>query len=194
MNVARSRSHSVRRTSRLAGIDVNPTVAPPVTLTRRPATRRTASPSAHRAAVYVATPSFDGAHWDETERAKDKPTIQHTFETLTSTSKRQTFARRGQRRQGHALQRSHRDLYDSPSRSVRLILNWPTGRDKSTRASTGPYSMITASHSVQGAVRWSALRGDGSRAPSLRRRLRAAGTSDVKSDDMKGRERAYRGD
>jgi len=30
----------------------------------------------------VATPSFDGAHWDETERAKDKPTIQHTFATL----------------------------------------------------------------------------------------------------------------
>ncbi len=60
-------------------------------------------------AVYVATPSFDGAHWDETERAKDKPTIQQTFETLNvdgQNGKRMLAGR--QRWQGHAVQRSHR--------------------------------------------------------------------------------------
>jgi len=68
----------------LGGIDVNPTVgtsghadqADPATRPYRKTRPRT------EPAVYVATPSFDGAHWDETERAKDKPTIQHTFETL----------------------------------------------------------------------------------------------------------------
>ena len=67
-----------------AGIEVNAAVGTSGHDDQRdPATRpyRKTRPRTEPA-VYVATPSFDGAHWDETERAKDKPTIQQTFETL----------------------------------------------------------------------------------------------------------------
>ena len=72
----------LRRAPRLGGHRGQPRSAPRVTPTRRTGDRRRKTRPRTEPAVYVATPSFDGAHWDETERAKDKPTIQQIFATL----------------------------------------------------------------------------------------------------------------
>ena len=61
-------------------------------------------------AVWVSTPVFDGAHWDEVEQSGEQGTIKHLFETMhtdgAGTSPAPSTGRR--RRQGHALRRPHR--------------------------------------------------------------------------------------
>ena len=71
------------------GIEVNPTVGTSGHADQNDTATRPYRKTRPRTepAVYVATPSFDGAHWDETERAKDKPTIQHPSRRSTSTVK-----------------------------------------------------------------------------------------------------------
>ncbi len=69
---------------------------------------RTKTPSS----TLVATPVFDGAHWDEEEQAGKHPTIQTIFENLTPRVAVRRV-RRGrppdpERRQDHPLQRPHR--------------------------------------------------------------------------------------
>jgi len=132
-----------------AGIDVNPTVgtsghadqADPATRPYRKTRPRT------EPAVYVATPSFDGAHWDETERAKDKPTIQHTFETLNVDGQNGKRLLDGDNDGKVTLYNGRTgELYDSPiSVGYAYILKLAHMVDDKIHArSTGPYSMITA--------------------------------------------------
>ena len=75
---------------------------------------RTKTPSS----TLVATPVFDGAHWDEEEQAGKHPTIQTIFENLTPESRVPRVRRRRppdpERRQDHALQRSHRRALRQP--------------------------------------------------------------------------------
>ncbi|MEA2843268.1 MAG: DNA-directed polymerase subunit beta, partial [Actinomycetota bacterium] len=59
------------------GWEGNDLAAEPIRGTERK-TRPVTEPS-----VWVSTPVFDGAHWDEVEDAGDHPTIQKIFETLT---------------------------------------------------------------------------------------------------------------
>ena len=58
-------------------------------------------------ATFVATPVFDGAHWDEDETAGKHPTIQSILENLNPEIGRRRPPHR-HRRQDHAVQRSHR--------------------------------------------------------------------------------------
>ena len=69
-------------------------------------------------ATLIATPVFDGAHWDETDQAGKHPTIQHIFENLHPESIARRVRRRRPadpaRRQDHALQRPHRRALRQP--------------------------------------------------------------------------------
>ncbi len=95
-------------------------------------------------AVHVATPAFDGAHWDEEAQAGRHPTIQRILETLTPETGD------GQRmigRDGKATLYNGRtgEPYDSPitvGYVYMLKLNHLVD-DKIHARSTGPYSMIT---------------------------------------------------
>jgi len=95
-------------------------------------------------AVHIATPAFDGAHWDEQDQAGKHPTIQHILETLHSES------RDGGRligRDGKATLYNGRsgEPYDNPitvGYVYMLKLNHLVD-DKIHARSTGPYSMIT---------------------------------------------------
>jgi DNA-directed RNA polymerase subunit beta len=147
-------------------------------------------------AVYVATPSFDGAHWDETERAKDKPTIQQTFERLN------VDGANGKR------------LLSSDNDGKVVLYNGRTGEpydnqisvgyayilklahmvdDKIHARSTGPYSMITA-QPLGGKAQFGGQRFGEMEVWALEAYGAAYALQElltVKSDDMKGRERAY---
>ena len=150
-------------------------------------------------AVYVATPSFDGAHWDEKDRAKDKPTIQETFATLNvdgANGKRLLAGR--PRRQGHPLQRPHRRGLRQPDLGgLRLHLEaGPHGRRQDPRPLDRP---VLDDHGPaagrQGPVRWPALRRDGGLGPrGLRRRLRAPGAAHRQVRRHEGPRARLRGD
>ncbi len=95
-------------------------------------------------AVWVSTPVFDGAHWDEEADAGRHPTIQHLFEVLHPESASGT---RLIGRDGKATLHNGRtgDTYDNPI-SVGYVYILKLAHlvdDKIHARSTGPYSMIT---------------------------------------------------
>ena len=96
-------------------------------------------------AVWVSTPAFDGAHWDEEEDAGRHPTIRQLFELLHSDSAGRDAPHR-HRRQGHARTTAGRaSVYDNPI-SVGYVYILKLAHlvdDKIHARSTGPYSMIT---------------------------------------------------
>ncbi len=95
-------------------------------------------------AVWVATPSFDGAHWDETDEAGRHPTIQQVIERLEPDS---ADGRRLIGPDGKATLYNGRtgEPYDNPI-SVGYVYILKLAHlvdDKIHARSTGPYSMIT---------------------------------------------------
>jgi DNA-directed RNA polymerase subunit beta len=95
-------------------------------------------------AAWVATPVFDGAHWDEAEDAGKHPTIQRLFETLHSDSANGDVQIRPT---GKATLFNGRtgEEYDNPI-SVGYVYILKLAHlvdDKIHARSTGPYSMIT---------------------------------------------------
>ena len=95
-------------------------------------------------AAWVATPVFDGAHWDEVEDAGKHPTIQHIFGTLNSDSANGDVQIQTD---GKAKLYNGRtgEEYDNPI-SVGYVYILKLAHlvdDKIHARSTGPYSMIT---------------------------------------------------
>jgi DNA-directed RNA polymerase subunit beta len=95
-------------------------------------------------AVWVATPTFDGAHWDEEEHAGKHPTIRQLFERLHSDSQDGT---KQIGTDGKATLYNGRtgEVYDNPI-SVGYVYILKLAHlvdDKIHARSTGPYSMIT---------------------------------------------------
>ncbi len=147
-------------------------------------------------AVYVATPAFDGAHWDDTGATKDKPTIQQIFKDLNpdgaNGERLLTAANDGKvvlfnGRTGEA--------YDNPiSVGYAYILKLAHMVDDKIHArSTGPYSMITA-QPLGGKAQFGGQRFGEMEVWALEAYGAAYALQElltVKSDDMKGRERAY---
>ena len=100
-------------------------------------------------ATLIATPVFDGAHWDEVEEAGKHPTIQTIFENLTPEA---TDPRYGD--EGRLIQRNGKttlfngrtgEAYDNPI-TVGIVYILKLAHlvdDKIHARSTGPYSMIT---------------------------------------------------
>jgi DNA-directed RNA polymerase subunit beta len=94
--------------------------------------------------VWVSTPAFDGAHWDEADDAGRHPTIKHLFETLHPESGEGT---RLIGPDGKAVLYHGRtgEPYDNPI-SVGFVYMLKLAHlvdDKIHARSTGPYSMIT---------------------------------------------------
>ncbi|WP_419842623.1 DNA-directed RNA polymerase subunit beta [Candidatus Poriferisodalis sp.] len=110
----------------------------PVSNTARK-TRPTTEPS-----VFIATPVFDGARWDETEAAGRHPTIQQTLENLRPES---ATGERLMLRSGKTVLFNGRtgEAYDEPIMvGYSYILKLAHLVDDKIHArSTGPYSMIT---------------------------------------------------
>jgi DNA-directed RNA polymerase subunit beta len=101
------------------------------------------------AAQLVATPVFDGAHWDEEEDAGRHPTIQKIFENLRPEATDPRYGDNGRliRTDGKAILCNGRtgERYDKPiTVGVVYILKLAHLVDDKIHArSTGPYSMIT---------------------------------------------------
>ena len=97
-------------------------------------------------AVWVSTPVFDGAHWDEREDGGTHPTIQQIFEKLHSDSVDADGDEHDRdRRQGHLYNGRTGEAYDNPI-SVGYVYILKLAHlvdDKIHARSTGPYSMIT---------------------------------------------------
>ncbi|HYD09843.1 MAG TPA: DNA-directed RNA polymerase subunit beta, partial [Acidimicrobiales bacterium] len=102
-------------------------------------TRTSTKPSVH-----IATPVFDGAHWDEESLTGDHPTIQQALTTLRPES---ADGRRLIQPDGKALLRNGRtgETYDNPAMVgyVYILKLAHLVDDKIHARSTGPYSMIT---------------------------------------------------
>jgi DNA-directed RNA polymerase subunit beta len=100
-------------------------------------------------ATLVATPVFDGAHWDEVDQAGKHPTIQSIFENLTPESTDPRYGDNGRliQRNGKTTLFNGRtgEAYDNPiTVGVVYILKLAHLVDDKIHArSTGPYSMIT---------------------------------------------------
>jgi DNA-directed RNA polymerase subunit beta len=96
------------------------------------------------AATLIATPVFDGAHWDEVEQAGAHPTIQKIFENLTPES---VDGVRMIQRDGKTTLYNGRtgEAYDNPITVgyVYILKLAHLVDDKIHARSTGPYSMIT---------------------------------------------------
>ncbi|HEX4539861.1 MAG TPA: DNA-directed RNA polymerase subunit beta [Acidimicrobiales bacterium] len=95
-------------------------------------------------AIWVSTPAFDGAHWDEADDAGRHPTIKHLFETLHPES---DDGARLIGPDGKAVLYHGRtgEPYDNPV-SVGFVYMLKLAHlvdDKIHARSTGPYSMIT---------------------------------------------------
>ena len=94
--------------------------------------------------TFIATPVFDGAHWDEEEAAGKHPTIQNIFQNLNPES---VDGVRLIQLDGKTPLRNGRtgDLYDNPvTVGYMYILKLAHLVDDKIHArSTGPYSMIT---------------------------------------------------
>jgi DNA-directed RNA polymerase subunit beta len=94
--------------------------------------------------TFIATPVFDGAHWDEEEAAGKHPTIQSIFENLNAES---VDGNRMIQLDGKTPLRNGRtgELYDNPvTVGYMYILKLAHLVDDKIHArSTGPYSMIT---------------------------------------------------
>ena len=100
-------------------------------------------------AVWVSTPVFDGAHWDEEEDAGRHPTIKKVFENLRPESGDPGIGNNGRLigADGKALLYNGRtgERYDNPI-SVGYVYIMKLAHlvdDKIHARSTGPYSMIT---------------------------------------------------
>ena len=184
-----------------AGIEVNPAVgtsghADQQDLASRPyrKTRPRTEP-----AVYVATPSFDGAHWDEKDRAKDKPTIQETFASLNVDGANGKRLLAGDLDGKVTLFNGRTgEAYDNPiSVGYAYILKLAHMVDDKIHArSTGPYSMITA-QPLGGKAQFGGQRFGEMEVWALEAYGAAYALQElltVKSDDVKGRERAIPGD
>ena len=94
--------------------------------------------------VWVATPAFDGAHWDETEDAGRHPTIRKVFETLNSDSANGDV-QIGSNGKASLYNGRTGEPYDNPI-SVGYVYILKLAHlvdDKIHARSTGPYSMIT---------------------------------------------------
>ncbi len=124
------------------GWEGNEVARTPVRGTERK-TRPITEPSLH-----IATPPFDGAHWDEAEAAGKHPTIQSIFETLTPEA-RSDYGTDGRLIgvDGKATLYNGRtgEAYDN-SISVGFVYILKLAHlvdDKIHARSTGPYSMIT---------------------------------------------------
>jgi DNA-directed RNA polymerase subunit beta len=107
----------------------------------RPLTKTAPKQEPH---TWVASPAFDGAHWDETEEHGDKPTITHLLANLNPQS------RDGERlvgEDGKAVLYNGRtgEPYDNPVMVgyVYMLKLAHMVDDKIHARSTGPYSMIT---------------------------------------------------
>ena len=146
-------------------------------------------------AVYVATPAFDGAHWDESTAPKGQPSIKKLFEDLNVDGKN------GQRlmpdNDGKITLYNGRtgEAYDNPiSVGYAYILKLAHMVDDKIHArSTGPYSMITA-QPLGGKAQFGGQRFGEMEVWALEAYGAAYALQElltVKSDDMKGRERAY---
>ncbi len=100
-------------------------------------------------AVHIATPVFDGAHWDEEVGAGRHPTMQRIFETLTPEAPGTDYGDHGRLigSDGKATLFNGRtgQAYDNPiSVGYMYILKLAHLVDDKIHArSTGPYSMIT---------------------------------------------------
>ena len=96
------------------------------------------------AATLIATPVFDGAHWDEVDQAGKHPTIQKIFENLTPES---VDGVRMIQTDGKTLLYNGRtgEAYDNPITVgyVYILKLAHLVDDKIHARSTGPYSMIT---------------------------------------------------
>jgi DNA-directed RNA polymerase subunit beta len=95
-------------------------------------------------ATFIATPIFDGAHWDEVEAAGEHPTIKAILENLNPES---ADGKRLIMNTGKTMLRNGRtgELYDNPiTVGYKYILKLHHLVDDKIHArSTGPYSMIT---------------------------------------------------
>ena len=95
-------------------------------------------------ATFIATPVFDGAHWDEEEAAGEHPTIQNIFRNLTPEG---VDGQRLIQNSGKTFLRNGRtgEVYDNPiTVGFMYILKLSHLVDDKIHArSTGPYSMIT---------------------------------------------------
>jgi DNA-directed RNA polymerase subunit beta len=112
-----------------------------------PRARKT-SPVAHPAS-FLATPSFDGAHWDEEDQAGKHPTIKKIFQNLHPEAPGTEYGDHGRLigDDGKAVLTNGRtgEEYDNPI-SVGYIYILKLAHlvdDKIHARSTGPYSMIT---------------------------------------------------
>jgi DNA-directed RNA polymerase subunit beta len=94
--------------------------------------------------VFIATPVFDGAHWDEEEQAGKHPTIQQALNNLRSES---IDGRKLVDGTGKAVLHNGRtgEIYDNPVMVgyVYILKLAHLVDDKIHARSTGPYSMIT---------------------------------------------------
>jgi DNA-directed RNA polymerase subunit beta len=100
-------------------------------------------------ATLIATPVFDGAHWDEEDQAGRHPTIQHIFENLTPEATDERYGDGGRliQRNGKTTLYNGRsgEPYDNPI-TVGIVYILKLAHlvdDKIHARSTGPYSMIT---------------------------------------------------
>ena len=125
------------------GWDGNPLAKVPKRGTERK-TRPVAEPSVH-----IATPVFDGAHWDEEDEAGRHPTMQRIFETLHPEAPATDYGDHGRLigTDGKAALYNGRtgQAYDNPI-SVGYVYILKLAHlvdDKIHARSTGPYSMIT---------------------------------------------------
>ena len=106
---------------------------------------RTKTPSA----TLVATPVFDGAHWDEEEQAGKHPTIQTIFQNLTPESEYPEYGENGRLIQDDGKTTLYNgrtgEPYDNPITVgyVYILKLAHLVDDKIHARSTGPYSMIT---------------------------------------------------
>ena len=100
-------------------------------------------------ATLIATPVFDGAHWDETARAGKHPTIKSIFENLTPEATDPRYGDDGRLIQSDGKTTLYNgrtgEPYDNPI-TVGIVYILKLAHlvdDKIHARSTGPYSMIT---------------------------------------------------
>jgi len=100
-------------------------------------------------ATLVATPVFDGAHWDEEDQAGKHPTIQRIFENLTPEATDTRYGDNGRLIQNNGKTTLFNgrtgEKYDNPI-TVGIVYILKLAHlvdDKIHARSTGPYSMIT---------------------------------------------------
>jgi DNA-directed RNA polymerase subunit beta len=96
-------------------------------------------------AVWISTPVFDGAHWDEEAESGRKPTIKHLFETLECDAVDGSARLIGPDGKATLYNGRTGEKYDNPIMVgyVYMLKLAHLVDDKIHARSTGPYSMIT---------------------------------------------------